>query len=473
MRRIFFILLIFSISVSLWPENQKSHKIGKFNWLSEENSFEDVIKTAKKNNKPVLAVFSATWCGPCQSVKKNVFSKDKFKEVADKAILLYVEQTTKKGMEYNKKFNIVAYPTFKIFSSDGIMLDTGNPKRTVKGFSKWIDDVMSGKNFYAMSKKLKKDPNNRELLIRMTEKMGWGETKKKIEFLKRAVKINSDMNDKLTKEAYEKLGFNILSGYPYRGSAEEKKKYKEENDPIFNKIINAYYPDKFEFTFKKNRGISNILNWYNKTENYKKSVYYFEDFIKRTGKDLSAKKDTLVITDGIACYFYANKKENAKKWIEYLVKAKNDNPELMKTREFPIYFSRIPFYIVNAAKKLIDKKKVKEGKKMIYAFCDDPETMKRFGKRTLAYAFNDIAWTLYEKKLSDKKSLEIAQKAVKLSNDPNISDTLASIYSQLGNLKKAIEIEKKTLKRVSNKRNREEFGEKIAKWELALKNGEK
>ncbi|MCK4767184.1 MAG: thioredoxin family protein [Desulfobacula sp.] len=171
MRKLLIVLLIFVGVLSLWGETQKSFKMGKCEWLTEENTFEEIIKIAGIEKKPVLAVFSATWCSPCQQVKKTAFKKDEFTEVADKVVLLYVEQTTKKGMIYNKRFNIVSYPTFKIFSTDGIMLDTGRPERSVKGFSNWVDEVMDGKNFYAMSKKLEKNPNliQRGIFVENTE----------------------------------------------------------------------------------------------------------------------------------------------------------------------------------------------------------------------------------------------------------------------------------------------------------------
>lgn len=125
----------------------KTETIGKTLWYTEQNTFDEVLTIAQKKNKPVLAVFSATWCGPCQKVKKEVFASDGFQEVAKKALLLYIEQTEPKAARIIKKNNIRSYPTFKLFANTGKLLHAGYfgmPRRTVKGFSQWIDKAMAG-----------------------------------------------------------------------------------------------------------------------------------------------------------------------------------------------------------------------------------------------------------------------------------------------------------------------------------------
>lgn len=125
----------------------KTETIGKTLWYTEQNTFDEVLAIAKKENKPVLAVFSATWCGPCQKVKKEVFASDGFQEVANKAILLYIEQTEPKATELIMKNKVQVYPTFKLFANTGKLLHTGYfglPERSVAGFSQWIDKAMAG-----------------------------------------------------------------------------------------------------------------------------------------------------------------------------------------------------------------------------------------------------------------------------------------------------------------------------------------
>ncbi len=473
MKKLLIVLLIISVALTLWSGDKKSFKIGKYEWLTEENTFEEVVKIAKKAKKPILAVFSAKWCGPCQEVKKTVFKKDEFKEVSDKVVLLYIEQTTKKGVAYNKEYNIVAYPTFKIFSKDGVMLDTGRPERTVKGFLKWIADVKGGNNFYAMSEKLRKNPNDRTTLLKITKKMGMGDLKKVIEYLNKVIALNPNFSDKLTKEAYEGLGSYVRHNYPYNGTKSEKEAYVKKYTPTYEKIMKAYYPDKFEYNLKGNNGISTVLEWYNMTGDLKKSAYYFNDFLKRKNNSPNLKKDMSIVAEGIACYLYSGDLKNANKWIDYSIDTAKKSPEVKKTREFLAYFSRIPFYVSDSAKRMFDKKEIKKGRELIYLFYDKVELWEQFPKQYLSFFYNRLAWTIYEGKASDKKTLDIAKKSLSLHKDFRIMDTLASIYSQLGNYKKAVEIEKEAFTMAKSKMDKDKLKKNITDWEGKLKNSKK
>jgi len=473
MKKLSIVLLIISVALALWAGDKKSFKIGKYEWLTEENTFEEVVKIAKKAKKPILAVFSAKWCGPCQAVKKTVFNKDEFKGISDKVVLLYIEQTTKKGVVYNKKYNIVAYPTFKIFSKDGVMLDTGRPERTVKGFLKWIDDVKGGNNFYVMSEKLKQNPNDREILLKITKKMGMGDLNKVIEYLNKVIVLNPNFNDKLTKEAYEGLGSYVCRNYPYNGTKSEMEAYAKKYTPTYEKIIKAYYPDKFEYNLKGNYGMSIILEWYNMAGDFKKSAYYFNDFLKGKNNSPNLKKDMSVVAEGIAGYLYSGDLKNANKWIDYSIDTAKKSPEVKKTREFLIYFSKIPSFVTESARNMFEKKEIKRGRELIYFYYDKGGLWEQFPKQYLSFFYNRLAWTIYEGKASDKKTLDIAKKSLSLHKDFRIMDTLASIYSQLGNYKKAVEIEKEAFSMAKSKEDKDKLKKNITDWEEKLKNSKK
>ncbi len=365
-----FVVLVLFMATGLMAR-EKTEMIGKYKWYTEQNTFDEMVQISQKANKPILAVFSATWCGPCQHVKKNVFKTDEFKKVADEAVLLYIEQTTKEGAVYNKKYKINSFPTFKVFSTKGVMLDTGHPKRTVDGFTQWVKDVKAGNNFYEMSQKLEKNPADRETLVKITGKMGYREGQKKIDYLKRAIKLNTDFNDPLSQQAYEKLGSLLVSNIP-RKKGKKQTDYFNANRQLFGDIVNAYYPDKFKHQLKGSSGLSTILNWFNRDKKFDRSLSFFDDFLKEKEGKPSMEKDLGLVTTAVSSYLGAGKVEEAEKWAMQVYQAGKENEKLSKGPGFAYYFSNLFNTVV---KHFGEKEQIKEAEKYAGILYDEMDRM--------------------------------------------------------------------------------------------------
>ncbi len=145
MKKLFGVFLILFMAVLCLEAREKTMQIGKYAWYTEQNTFEEILAIAKKEKKPVFAVYSATWCKPCKVVKEETFESDGFGKVAEEVVLLYVEQTDPKSKEYLDRHRISFYPTFKLFNIEGKQYETPGPDRTVEGFYKWVMDGKAGK----------------------------------------------------------------------------------------------------------------------------------------------------------------------------------------------------------------------------------------------------------------------------------------------------------------------------------------
>ena len=130
MRKKFFFLITVFFFLACNFSHKKTVKIGDFIWFTEYG-YSDALEKAEKENKPIFAYFTANWCAPCKRVKKEIFEKKEFKKIADKVVLLRVEQTEIPGTALCRKYHIITYPSFRLLSPDGKLLD--------KGWSGWVN----------------------------------------------------------------------------------------------------------------------------------------------------------------------------------------------------------------------------------------------------------------------------------------------------------------------------------------------
>lgn len=532
-----FVLLIFGLT--LWAgERGKTMQIGKISWYTEQNSFAEMKKIAQKADKPIFMVFSATWCGPCKYVKKEVLEKEDFKQVADQVVLLYIEETDPESKDYIKENKISAFPTFKIFSKDGILLDNGFPDRTVAGFSTWVKEVKSGNNLHDLSQKLEKEPNNRALILKVEKKLRSESIEKRLTLLRKVVKMNPDFNDPLTQEANEKIATLFCYTMYLRWEADAKENYATQHNEEFMKIINAYYPDKFKFSLKGISGLDNIINWHNTLKKFDKTLFYFENLLKkRTGK-INIEEDIRLFPYVIKALLHSNREKEADEWLarlkELIKDVKTDKKRqiaywfnsiydafieyygekgnikegkkyadllfddlLVQKRERQIEFYKAHYaksYLLFAdevLKKLEEKLKTakdkeisritldlaaiyaKQGKhekarKYLYGLYENKSLTETLQPVERARFYIRIVSTMVDSKIVEKKSLEIAEKAVKLDENDYALYNLASVHAELGNFEEAVKYGEKALKLAFDDFSLNMIKPKLEKWQKKL-----
>jgi len=86
-------------------------------------SFDEVLKTAKTENKHVFIDFYATWCGPCKQLDKVTYQDAKVSDYLNSIVAVKYDAEKDEGEVLAKKFRIRAYPTLVLLGPDGKEVD--------------------------------------------------------------------------------------------------------------------------------------------------------------------------------------------------------------------------------------------------------------------------------------------------------------------------------------------------------------
>ena len=91
---------------------------------------------AKVSNKPVLAYFTAEWCGPCQEMRRRVFSDRSVADAAERVIPVRIDVDKQPALA--RQFNIEAMPTFMLLDADGKPLRSETGGMEAAEFVQWL-----------------------------------------------------------------------------------------------------------------------------------------------------------------------------------------------------------------------------------------------------------------------------------------------------------------------------------------------
>jgi thioredoxin-related protein len=84
-----------------------------------EHKLSDALAKAKAEGKPVVAVFSAVWCGPCQQMKKEVYPSAEVKKYHDKFVWAYLDTDEESNSRDAEKFGVTGIPHIQFLDKNG------------------------------------------------------------------------------------------------------------------------------------------------------------------------------------------------------------------------------------------------------------------------------------------------------------------------------------------------------------------
>jgi thiol:disulfide interchange protein len=108
-----------------------------------ESKYKSALSEAKKTGKPVLLVFSATWCGPCQANKKNVYPAAAVKPYHDKFVWAYLDADDDANKKPMTEYGVDGIPHIQFLDRDGKSIDKLVGATTPDKFAKKLQDVLA------------------------------------------------------------------------------------------------------------------------------------------------------------------------------------------------------------------------------------------------------------------------------------------------------------------------------------------
>ena len=107
-----------------------------------EKSYRGALSDAKKTGKPVVLVFSASWCPPCQTMKKEVFPSAAVKEFHDKFVWAYLDVDDNDNEKASKEFGVKGIPHIQFLDAAGKAVDQQVGSSSPEAFAGKLADVL-------------------------------------------------------------------------------------------------------------------------------------------------------------------------------------------------------------------------------------------------------------------------------------------------------------------------------------------
>lgn len=107
-----------------------------------QKSYRGALAEAKKTGKPIIVVFSASWCGPCQQMKKNVYPSAEVTPWHDKFVWVYLDTDEKENAKVAKEFMVGGIPHIEFLDKDGKSLGNQVGSSPADAFAKALEGIV-------------------------------------------------------------------------------------------------------------------------------------------------------------------------------------------------------------------------------------------------------------------------------------------------------------------------------------------
>lgn len=106
------------------------------------HDFAEAATTAKEAKKPLIAIFSASLCPPCQQMKRSVSPSETVQSYHDKFVWAYLDADEEKNRPLAGKFGVSGIPHIAFLRPDGSMIGHFAGAVSPEQFTEILDKVL-------------------------------------------------------------------------------------------------------------------------------------------------------------------------------------------------------------------------------------------------------------------------------------------------------------------------------------------
>jgi len=144
----------------------------------ENDTFQNILNKAKKDNKLVFLDAFASWCGPCKLLERNVFPQKEVGEFYNKNFInSRFDMEKGEGIDIAKKYDVKVFPTYLFIDGNGELVHRTVGYVPEKEFIQFAKDASDpSKRVAALKERFEKGEKDPEFLKNLVNLTAFTET---------------------------------------------------------------------------------------------------------------------------------------------------------------------------------------------------------------------------------------------------------------------------------------------------------
>jgi len=104
--------------------------------------YQSVVNAAKVDGKPIILIFTASWCGPCQQMKKNVYPSIEVSKVAGYFHWLLIDVDDGRNRSLTQLYGVNGIPHIEVIDSTGRSKGQSIGGRSPSDFAAFLNEQL-------------------------------------------------------------------------------------------------------------------------------------------------------------------------------------------------------------------------------------------------------------------------------------------------------------------------------------------